>query len=85
MPFSIVGVNGIGFTSKAMFFWRKESSLRLNVIQLTRPSQNSSIGSLIVKVRNECLAQHWFRLLEEAKWKIDKWREQCNNLRSHSF
>ena len=82
---SIVCVNGIEFTSKAMLVWRKESSARLNAIQLPRPSQNSFIESLIVKVRNGCLVQHWFRLLEKAKWKIDKWREQCNNARSHSF
>jgi len=74
---SIVCVNGIEFTSKAMLVWRKESSARLNAIQLPRPSQNSFIESLIVKVRNGCLVQHWFRLLEKAKWKNDKWRQHA--------
>ena len=85
MPISIARGNGIGFTNKAMVFWRRESSVRLNVIQLARFSQNFFIESLIVKVRNECLIPHWLRLIEEAKRKIDKWREQCNKERSRSL
>ena len=76
--------NGTEFTSKAMFFWSKESGVRLGFIQPGKPTQNAFIESLNGKFRNECLNQHWFRSLDEAKWEIDKWRKHNNNVRPRS-
>lgn len=84
LPRSIVCDNGTEFTSKAMFFWSKESRVRLGFIQPGKPTQNAFIESLNGKFRNECLNQHWFRSLDEAKWEIDKWRKHYNNVRPHS-
>ena len=84
LPKSIVCDNGTEFTSKAMFFWSKESQVKLNFIQPGKPTQNAFIESLNGKFRNECLNQHWFRTIEEAKHEIDTWREHYNNVRPHS-
>ncbi len=84
LPNSIVCDNGTEFTSKAMFFWSKESGVRLSFIQPGKPTQNAFVESLNGKFRNECLNQHWFRSLDEARWEIDKWREHYNNVRPHS-
>lgn len=83
-PAQIVCDNGTEFTSKAMFFWSKESRVRLAFIQPGKPTQNAFVESLNGKFRNECLNQHWFRGLEVARYEIDLWREHYNNIRPHS-
>ena len=83
-PAKIVCDNGTEFTSKAMFFWSKESGISLGFIQPGKPTQNAFVESLNGKFRNECLNQHWFRTLDEAKYEIDLWREHYNHVRPHS-
>ncbi|CAN8139491.1 transposase [uncultured Thiomicrorhabdus sp.] len=83
-PNGIVCDNGTEFTSKAMFFWSKETSVKLQFIQPGKPTQNAFVESLNGKFRNECLNQHWFRTLDEAKYEIDQWREHYNHVRPHS-
>lgn len=83
-PGKVVCDNGTEFTSKAMFFWSKETSVTLGFIQPGKPTQNAFVESLNGKFRNECLNQHWFRTLDEARYEIELWREHYNNVRPHS-
>ncbi|EGG92888.1 ISDet2, transposase orfB [gamma proteobacterium IMCC1989] len=83
-PQSITCDNGTEFTSKAMFFWGKESRVQLNFIQPGKPTQNAFVESLNGKFRDACLNQHWFRSIEEARYDIDQWRHHYNNERPHS-
>jgi len=84
LPDEIVCDNGTEFTSKAMFFWSKERQVRLGFIQPGKPTQNAFVESLNGKFRNECLNQHWFRSIEEARTIIDDWRHHYNHVRPHS-
>ena len=84
LPTSITCDNGTEFTSKAMFFWSKKTAVKLAFIQPGKPTQNAFIESLNGKFRNECLNQHWFRSLEEAREEIDQWRNHYNHVRPHS-
>jgi putative transposase len=84
LPEQIVCDNGSEFTSKAMFFWSKRSGVRLSFIQPGKPTQNAFVESLNGKFRNECLNQHWFRSLDEARDEIDRWRHHYNHERPHS-
>jgi putative transposase len=54
-PKSIVWGNGTEYTSEAMFFWSKQSGVKMSFIQSGKPTQNAFVGSLNVKFRNECL------------------------------
>lgn len=83
-PDQVVCDNGTEFTSKAMFFWQKESKVRFAFIQPGKPTQNAFVESLNGKFRNECLNQHWFKTIEHAEREITKWREYYNNVRPHS-
>lgn len=83
-PDRIICDNGPEFTSKAMFFWSKESRVELGFIQPGKPTQNAFVESLNGKFRNECLNRHWFRNLEEARVEIEQWRHQYNHVRPHS-
>lgn len=83
-PDQITCDNGTEFTSKAMFFWQKESGVKLAFIQPGKPMQNGFVESLNGRFRQECLNQHWFRNLDEAKEIIGQWRDHYNNERPHS-
>jgi putative transposase len=83
-PDQITCDNGPEFTCKAMFFWQKESGVTLSFIQPGKPTQNAFVESLNGRFRQECLNQHWFRSLEEAREIIDAWRHHYNHERPHS-
>lgn len=83
-PDQITCDNGTEFTSKAMYFWQQETGVKLAFIQPGKPTQNAFVESLNGKFRNECLNQHWFRDLEEAKKLIEEWRYHYNHERPHS-
>jgi len=84
LPETITCDNGTEFTSKAMFFWQKDTDVKLGFIQPGKPTQNAFCESLNGKFRNECLNQHWFRSIEEAREEIDDWRHHYNHVRPHS-
>lgn len=83
-PDQITCDNGTEFTSKAMFFWQKKSGVQLAFIQPGKPTQNAFVESLNGRFREECLNQHWFRTLDEAREIIDRWRHHYNHERPHS-
>ena len=83
-PDQVVCDNGTEFTSKAMFFWQQDTNVKLGFIQPGKPTQNAFVESLNGKFRNECLNQHWFRSINEARCIIDQWREHYNCKRPHS-
>lgn len=84
LPREIVSDNGPEFTSKAMFHWAGEHGVGLNFIEPGKPTQNAFIESFNGKFRENCLDQHWFRDLAEARREIAAWREHYNNVRPHS-
>lgn len=83
-PDEIVLDNGPECTSKAMFFWSEERGVKLNFIQPGKPMQNGFIESFNGKFRDECLNEHWFMSLEEARRVIEEWRTHYNEERPHS-
>jgi len=83
-PDQIVCDNGTEVTRKAMFFWQRKTGTKLGFIQPGKPTQNAFVESLNGKFRNECLNQHWFRSIEEARTEIDHWRHHYNHERPHS-
>jgi len=83
-PRTIVMDNGTEMTSKAMFFWSREQRVRLAFIQPGKPTQNAFVESFNGKFRDNCLNQHWFISLADARQKIDEWRADYNAVRPHS-
>jgi putative transposase len=74
----------LSHTTKAKFFWSKESRVALGFIQPGKPTQNTFVDGLNGKFRDESLNLNWFRTLSEAKSEIDLWREHYNHVRPHS-
>jgi putative transposase len=84
LPGMLVMDNGPEFTSKAMLAWSKPAGVKLHFIDPGKPVQNAFIESFNGKLRDECLNQHWFVSLEEARRIIESWRLDYNTARPHS-
>ena len=49
-----------------------------------KPTDNAYIESFNGKFRAECLNQHWFLTLDDARRKMEEWRRDYNEVRPHS-
>ena len=76
--------NGPEFTSRAFMAWTGKHRIRHILIQLGRPMQNGYIESFNGKFRDECLNEHWFENLDQARNTIALWRKDYNEVRPHS-
>jgi putative transposase len=68
-------------------FWRLRRNLRALVLDFSRPGKptdNAFIESFNSSFRQECLNEHWFLSLEDAKEKVGAWRGHYNEQRPHS-
>jgi Transposase and inactivated derivatives len=82
-PQEILTDNGSEFTSNAMNQWSYDHKVKQIFIAPGKPMQNGTVESLNGKFRTECLNQHWFKHLTEAKEIIESWRQEYNQLRPH--
>lgn len=82
-PLHIVVDNGPEFVSKAVDQWAARSGVNLRFIDPGKPMQNGYIESFNGKFRDECLSQHWFISLEEARSVSEEWRIDYNERRPH--
>lgn len=83
LPKTIVCDNGPELTCKAMFFWSRETGVKLHFIQPGKPTQNAFVESFNGKFREYCLNLHWFASLQDARSTIDDWRTHYNHVRPH--
>jgi putative transposase len=84
LPDAIMVDNGTEFTSKAMLNWSQDTEVRLAFIEPGKPTQNGYIESFNGKLRDECLNQHYFAGLHDAREKLGRWRDIYNQQRPHS-
>jgi len=83
IPQEILTDNGSEFTSNVMNAWAYDHKVEHIFIDPGKPMQNGYIESFNGKFRAECLDQHWFRNLSEAKEIIEDWRLEYNHIRPH--
>ncbi len=83
-PESITTDNGSEFSGKAMDAWAHQAGVKLDFIQPGRPVQNGYIESFNGRLRDECLKAEVFTDLQDARKKIERWRQDYNHARPHS-
>jgi putative transposase len=83
-PKSIVLDNGPEFISRALDQWAYARAVTLLHIDPGKPVQNAFIESFNGTLREECLSQHWFTSLADARRTIEAWRVEYNTVRPHS-
>jgi putative transposase len=84
LPQILVMDNGPEFAGQALDVWAYEQGVKLHFIEPGKPVQNAFIESFNGKMRDECLNEHWFTSLGEARETIEVWRRDYNEVRPHS-
>jgi len=75
--------NGPEFISTAVDGWMYHEKIDHDRISPGKPIENCYIESFNGKFRDECLNQHYFSNLHEARETIEMWREDYNTVRPH--
>ncbi|ALT77855.1 transposase [Paucibacter sp. KCTC 42545] len=83
-PAAVRTDNGPEFTCRAFIAWAQAHDVRHILIQPGRPMQNGYIESFNGKFRDECLNEHWFQTLPQARSEVAIWRQDYNEVRPHS-
>ncbi len=83
-PESITIDNGGEFTGRDMENWAYANGVKLDFIRPGKPVQNGFIESFNGRLRDECLNLEVFFDLEDAREKIERWRQDYNTNRPHS-
>jgi putative transposase len=84
LPEAIILDNGPEFRGRALAAWSEERRVRLEFIQPGKPVQNAYVESFNGRLRDECLNANWFTSLNDARGKIESWRQDYNQQRPHS-
>jgi putative transposase len=84
LPQSIVVDNGPEFAGRTLDAWAYARGVTLCFIRPGKPVENAYIESFNGKFRDECLNEHWFVSVADAKVMIETWRVDYNTVRPHS-
>lgn len=83
LPQRITVDNGPEFQSKALDAWAHHHHVQLVFSRPGKPVDNTFIEAFNGRVRDECLNQHWFLSLADARRTIEHWRQTYNTARPH--
>ena len=83
-PCLIVSDNGTELTSNAILKWQAERRVNWHYIAPGKPMQNGFAESFIGRFRDECLNEHLFGSLKQARQIIEAWRLDYNARRPHT-
>ncbi len=84
LPEAIQVDNGPEFTAKALDEWAARNKVKLMFSRPGTPTDNAYIEAFNGRLRAECLNQHWFASLEDARRTIQAWRLEDNTERPHT-
>jgi putative transposase len=76
--------NGPELRGRVLDQWAYDHGVRLQFIEPGKPIQNAHIESFNARLREECLNEHVFVSLDDARSKIERWRIEYNRERPHS-
>ena len=82
-PAMIVSDNGTELTSNAVLRWSAGQGIEWHYIAPGKPMQNAFVESFNGRLRDECLNEHVFTTLAEARQIIEAWRIDYNTVRPH--
>jgi len=84
LPKTIVVDNGPEFAGRTLDAWAYTRGVELRFIRPGKPIENAYVESFNGKFRDECLNEHWFISLADAKAAIEAWRVDYNTVRPPS-
>jgi putative transposase len=85
LPERLRSDNGPEFQSNALRAWVDTVGIAHDFITPGKPNENAFVESFNSRFRDECLNEHVFRNIDDARRKIETWRqEDYNSLHPHS-
>ena len=84
LPRSITVDHGPEFEGQVLDAWAYQRCVHLSFIRPGKPNENAYIESFNGKFRDECLNEHWFITMTQARRAIEAWRIEYNTERPHS-
>ncbi len=84
LPTRLVLDNGPELISRVLEQWAHQHAVTLHFIDPGKPVQNAYCESFHGRVRDECLNEHWFLGLGDARQIVETWRQDYNTERPHS-
>jgi putative transposase len=84
LPRAITVDHGPEFEGQVLDAWAYERCVHLSFIRPGKPNENAYIESFNGKFRDECLNEHWFITMAQARREIEAWRIEYNTERPHS-
>lgn len=84
LPAQVMLDNGPELFSHVLAVWAHEHAVTLHFIDPGKPIQNGHGESFHGRVRDECLNEHWFLGLANARQIVEAWRQDYNRERPHS-
>ena len=84
LPTTLVMDNGPEFSGRALDTWAYARGVHLRFMRPAKPIENALVESFNGKFRDECLNEHWFASVAEARALIEAWRIDYNTVRPHS-
>ena len=82
-PCLIVSDNGTELTSNAILAWQEKHKVAWHYIAPGKPMQNGFSESFNGRFRDECLNEHLFHSLAQARRIIESWRLDYNRALEH--
>lgn len=82
-PSTIRVDQGTEFVSRDLDLWAYANGVTLDFSRPGKPTDNAFIEAFNGRFRAECLNQHWFMSLEDARKKLEDWRRYYNEQRPH--
>jgi len=83
LPKTIVVDNGPEFAGRALDTWAYQHHVEIRFIRPGKPIENAYVESFNGKFRDECLNEHWFLSVAEARTIVEQWRQDYNTVRPH--
>lgn len=83
-PQELVLDNGPELTSRVLDQWASTMGIELRFITPGKPVENAFVESFNGRLRDECLNEHWFLSLADARQLVEAWRLDYNRARPHS-
>jgi putative transposase len=83
-PCMVVSDNGTELTSNAILKWQEDRKVDWRYIAPGKPMQNGFVESFNGRMRDECLNEHLFDTLRQARNLVAVWRDDFNHHRPHS-
>ena len=75
---------GCQFTSRELDLWAYARGVVLDFSRPGKPTDNAHAEAFNAGFRAECLSQHWFLDLDDARAKVEAWGIDYNEVQPHS-